>query len=301
MATGDQAGMAEIRGIDIHKLVEGFKDVGIVLKNYCRVMPANAREIRWYSKYVTSEANAGMTNGILTGPTTSDMSGFISNVPMKALPVVIENSYTRTTSYVKKYFASSPLISNEDLKDCDPDVWADIIRDTVRAVNYQVDSRILTVMDAVGCGTAAATGNGWNVDADGDPIADFLAAKESIKAKGYPTDNLVAYMNQAEEKWLIRWLITVKGSSIPQFSSDKVGTGKVMEVLGIKIVSNQNRPTDTVTVFNPDYAVIWKEFMPTSSAVIDDPGIGKTVRVWCEGEAIRPNPYAVFKITDTIN
>jgi hypothetical protein len=56
-----------------------------------------------------------------------------------------------------------------------------------------------------------------------------------------------------------------------------------------------------VTVFSPSKAVIWREFMPTTSAVVDEPGIGKTVRVWCEGEAIRPNPFAVFKITDTIN
>ena len=85
------------------------------------------------------------------------------------------------------------------------------------------------------------------------------------------------------------------------FSSDKVSSGKILEVLGIKIVSNANRPTDTVTVFNPDYAVIWKEFTPLTTAVVDDPGLGKSVRVWAEGEAIRPNPYAVFKITDTIN
>jgi hypothetical protein len=41
--------------------------------------------------------------------------------------------------------------------------------------------------------------------------------------------------------------------------------------------------------------------MPITSAVIDEPGLGKAVRVWIEGEAVRPNPYAVFKITNTIN
>jgi hypothetical protein len=74
-----------------------------------------------------------------------------------------------------------------------------------------------------------------------------------------------------------------------------------MTFLGVKIVSDPLRPTDTVTIFSPSQAVIWREFMPTTSAVIDEPGVGKTVRVWCEGEAIRPNPLAVFKLTDTIN
>jgi hypothetical protein len=287
----DTAAQAEIRSIDISKLVEGYADVDIVLKNYCRVVPTTAREIRWYQK----------TAGFLSSPTTTAVTTDMIETASKAMPVAIENSYTRNTSYVKKFFASSPMISIEDLKDCDPDIWGDIVKDAVRAVNKKVDARILTVMDAAGCGTAAATGNGWNVDADGDPILDLLAAKESIKSYGYSTDDLVAYMNQAEEKWLMRWLISVKGSSIPGFASSRVENGKLMEVVGIKIVSDPNRATDTVTVFSPSKAVIWREFMPTTSAVVDEPGMGKTVRVWCEGEAIRPNPYAVFKITDTIN
>jgi hypothetical protein len=287
----DTAGQADIRGIDINKLVEGFADTDIILKNYVRVIPTSAREIRWFQK----------TSGYITSPTTTGMTSDLIETSSKSMPVVIENSYTRNTSYVKKFFATSPLISIEDLKDCDPDVWGDIIKDSVRAVNKKVDSRILTVLDASGCGTAAATGNGWNVDADGDPILDIQAAKESIKSYGYDTNDLVAYMNQAEEKWLIRWLISVKGSSIPSFSSDKIGNGKLLEILGVRVIVDANRPTDTVTIFSPSKSVIWREFMKTTSAIIDEPGIGKAVRVWCEGEAIRPNPYSVFKITDVIN
>src|SRR3990167_5921395 len=146
----DTSAMAEIRGIDIKKLVEGFAEEGIILKNYCRVMPASAREIRWYSK----------TAGFLTSPTTTAITAtLIGNTSSKSLPVAIEPSYTRTTSYVKKYFASSPMISLEDLKDCDPDIWEDMIKDAVRSVNKIIDARIETVMTAAGCGTGAATGN----------------------------------------------------------------------------------------------------------------------------------------------
>lgn len=287
----DTAAQAEIRGIDIVKLVEGFADVDIVLKKYVRVVKTSAREIRWYSK----------TAGYLSSPTTTTMTSDLIETASKALPVAIENSYTRATSYVKKFFATSPMLSIEDLKDSDPDIWGDIIRDAARAVNKKVDARLLTVLDAAGCQTAAATGNGWNVDADADPMLDFLAAIESIENYGYSSSDLIAYMNPAEKKWLLRWLITVKGSSIPGFSSSKVEGGDVMQFLGVRIVSDPNRPTDTVTFFSPSKAVVWREFMPLTSAIIDEPGMGKTVRVWCEGEAIRPNPNAVFKLTDTIN
>ena len=287
----DTAGQAEIRGIDIVKLVEGFADVDIILKNYVRVISTSAREIRWYQK----------TSGYLTSPTTTGITTDMIETSSKALPVVIENSYTRNTSYVKKFFATSPMISIEDLKDCDPDIWGDIIKDAVRAVNKKVDSRILTVLDAAGCSTAAAAGNGWNVDADADPLYDFLAAIESVESYGYSSADMIAYMNPAEKKWLLRWLITVKGSSIPGFASSKAEGGELMTFLGVRIVSDPNRPTDTVTFFSPSKAVIWREFMPTTSAIVDEPGVGKAVRVWCEGEAIRPNPYAVYKLTDVIN
>jgi len=203
----DTAGQAEIRGIDITTLVEGFADVDIVLKKYVRIISTSAREIRWYQK----------TAGYLTSPTTTGVTTDMIETANKAMPVVIENSYTRNTSYVKKFFASSPMLSIEDLKDCDPDIWGDIIKDAVRAVNKKVDARLLTVLDAAGCGTAAATGNGWNVDADADPMLDFLAAIESIESYGYSSADLIAYMNPAEKKWLLRWLISVKGSSIPGF------------------------------------------------------------------------------------
>ena len=237
----------------------------------------------------------------MTSPTTTGITTDMIETSFKAIPVTIENSYTRTTSYVRKWFATSPLITIEDLKDSQPDIWGDIIKDVVIAVNKKVDARILTVLDAAGCQTAAATGSGWNVDADADPVLDFLAAIEAIENYGYSSEDMVAYMNPAEKKWLLRWLITVKGSSIPSFSSGNIENGNLPTLLGVKIVSDPNRPTDTVTFFSPSKAVIWREFMPTTSAVIDEPGIGKYVRVWNEGEAIRPNPNAVYKLTDTIN
>ncbi|MBU1446650.1 hypothetical protein KKD70_05310, partial [Patescibacteria group bacterium] len=59
----DTAAQAEIRGIDINKLVEGFKDIGVVLKNYVRVVSTSAREMRWYQK----TSGAGSSN-FLTSP-----------------------------------------------------------------------------------------------------------------------------------------------------------------------------------------------------------------------------------------
>jgi hypothetical protein len=82
----------------------------LVLKNYVRVVKTTAREMRWYQK----------TAGYLTSPTTDGVTTDMIETASKAMPVVIENSYTRNTSYVKKFFASSPLLSIEDLNDSRP-------------------------------------------------------------------------------------------------------------------------------------------------------------------------------------
>ena len=287
----DTAAQAEIRGIDISKLVEGFADVDVILKKYVRVISTSSREIRWYSK----------TAGFLTSPTTTGITTDMIETSSKSMPVVIEPSYTRNISYVKKFFASSPLITLEDIKDSDPDVWGDMVRDSARAVNKKIDAHIYTILVAAGAGTTAALVDGWNVPATADPISDLMNARQTIKANGYATDDLIIYMNQAEERYLISWLIQTKGSSIPNFSSSLVGTGNLMQLLDMKVLVDSNCPTDSVTVFSPSKAVIYKEFMPLASAIVNDEGIGKTVRVWAEGVAIRPNPGAVFVITDTIN
>ena len=40
--------------------------------------------------------------------------------------------------------------------------------------------------------------------------------------------------------------------------------------------------------------------MPITSVVIDDPGIGKKIRVWEEGVALLTDPKSAHLITDTI-
>jgi phage major head subunit gpT-like protein len=133
----DNSGQAEIRGLDIDKLAKGFAEEEMVLKRFVSVTKTSAREIRWYKK----------TAGFLTGTTTTGITGNrIDNVAERALPSVVEQSWTRQTSYVRKYFVESPTLSMEDIKDADIDVLATNVRDLVRAVANRVDTRIFNVL-----------------------------------------------------------------------------------------------------------------------------------------------------------
>lgn len=222
-----------------------------------------------------------------------------ANVAERARPAVAEQSWTRTTSYVRKYFMESPMISMEDIKDCDIDILATNIRDLVRAVERMVDSRIYTVgTTGSGVQTGAAS-SVWDVAATANPIKDILVMKQAIRAYGYDPEGAILALNSVEHKDLIEWLISVKGSSIPQFSSQAVEKGVVMEILGCKVVVSENFTTDQAWLFVPQRAITWKSFMPVTTAIIDEPGIGKKIRVWEEGEALLTDPKASYLLTNT--
>ena len=120
-----------------------------------------------------------------------------------------------------------------------------------------------------------------------------------MRQSGYNPEGCVIAMNSIEHEYLLDYLISTKGSSIPQFSSERIKDGVVMEILGGNVLVTENQTTDYVTMWIPSRAATWKSFMPITSVVIDDPGIGKKIRCWEEGEAILHDPNAVFCITDT--
>jgi hypothetical protein len=292
----DSSAMADIRGIDIQKLATGFAEVDLEFKNLIRNATTSAREIRWYQK----------TAGFLdSSDTTAITASHIANTTAKSRPVVVEASWTRKTSYVQFFKVDSPWIAIEDLNDSDPDIWATNIRDLVRAVGYQIELRIINVLTEnytpATIQTAASTQDGWDDAATGDPIADIENAKQGIRSYGYKINSQnrpVLVINSIENKNLIKWLINVKGSSIPSFSSEKVASGSVMEILGCDVVVSENFATDYALLFMRD-AAVWKEFIPVTTFTLEDPGIGKKLRIIAEGECLLEHPKAVFLITDT--
>jgi len=296
----DTSGQADIRGLDVDKLAKGFAEEDLVLKNFCNVSSTSAREIRWYQK----------TAGFITGTTTSGMtSELIALGANKAIASVAEQSWTRNTSYVRQYFVESPTISNADIKDTDIDILAANIRDLTRSVNNQVDKRIYDVITDNVSGTPfdgstvtsnAATADGWDDTVTGDPIKDLMLAKTTIRLQSYNPEGAILYIHPTEHSNLLQYLISVKGSSIPQFSSQKVMSGVVMEILGLNVAVSANATTDYAVVFVPKVACTWKQFTPITAVSINDPGIGTKIRVWEEGEAILTDPNAVCGITDTV-
>jgi len=291
----DTSGQAEIRGININTVAIQYAEESIILQNLIRKAPTSNRELRYWTK----------TAGVLDSTdTTAITASQIANTAELALPVVIEQSWTRNTSYIKIYKAETPWISIEDIKDNEVDIWSTHLKDVVTAVKNQVDIRILEVLgDTLGTGgnvnTAAATADGWDDDATGNPILDILTAEEYMRVDKYhkEADNFRMYMHPGDYTSLMNYIISVKGSSIPSFASEIAKGGVVKSVMGHTIDVNTNMSEDTVVCYAP-MAAVWKSFIELQTHIVDNPGIGKKIRVVEEGECILEHPLAVHVITD---
>lgn len=286
----DSSGQAEIRGLDIDKLAKGFADEANVFKTICTQSTTAAREIRWYKK----------TSGFLDSvDTTGITASQIANTAERALPTVVEQSWTRTTSYVRKYFVESPTISMEDIKDSDIDILATNVRDLTRGVARQVDQRIYDVLSANVGNTTAATATWDNAtQANVNIVKDLLVAKRKIREAAYDPEGAFLLLTPNDHELMLTNLIFTKGSSIPQFSSSKMGNGVVMEILGLNVIVSTNVTTDEAQVVVGQRALTWKSFVPITATSIEDAGIGTKIRVWEEGECLMTDVNAASAITN---
>jgi len=287
----DYPGMAEIRGLEIQTLVQGFADEEIIMKKYVTISPTSAREIRWYSK------TSGFLDNIdSTGITASQMA----NQDELALPVYVEQGWTRTSSYVRKYIAET-FLSDEDIKDNDVDVLATHLQDISRGIAHQVDTRIwdvITESRSVTNINSYACPHEWDDAAACNPVSDALICKRLIRDQSYNPEGAVLFLNPSEHQYLISWLISQKGSSIPQFASEKVVSGRVMEFVGLNVVVSTAVTKDYAAIMIPNRAATWKQFTPLTAKTIEDPGLGVKVRIWEEGECILHDPKAVCLLSN---
>ena len=277
--------MSEIRGLDIDKLVKGFALGEYNFINECTVSSMSGDSVRWYQ-----ETAADLT---ATAPSNLNVS------PLSSFPT-LEASWTRNTSYVKKY-AAEGFLSMEDIKSADIDVLSRTLLRLTRAVMKKRDQDIYAVMDDVTntFATTAVGGDQWDATSGQDIIKDLLNAKRLIEVQDYSANGATLLLNPYDYQSMVTWLISSKGSSIPNFSSDKVSSGTVMTIVGLNVKVSNNVPEDEALVIVPKVAVTWKSFQDITSRAIEEAGIGTKLRVWTLGVPILTDPYAGCRITDT--
>ena len=283
----DTIGQADLKGINVDKLLVGFADEEFTFKNDLVVVPTNAIEMRWWQK----------TSGNLTGTTTSSESvSPIRTTAFGTLPTVIEQSATRRTSYARHFSAETPLFTYSDLKDMDPDMLGANLRDCVRAIQNQVDYVILNTLSGGVPLSGSTISGGWDTG-DGKPFTDLLSGAMAIRKQGYDITNVKAWMHPNDYQNMMSVLVDYKGSSVPQLASSLTTGGVLTKVANVSIAVSNNATSGQTLLFIPQKTAKWKTFTPLTSASVENPGMGTFYRVWEDGAALLTDPYSACLIT----
>ena len=286
----DSVEMQDIRGLDIDKMVKGFALTEYKFKSLCTVSKTSGDHIRWYQ-----ETAADLT---ATAPS------YVANIsPLSSFPT-LEVTWTRNTSYVKKY-AAEGFISMEDIKSADVDVLARTLLRLTRAVVKQVDTDIWNVLTENQTatninGVTITAGDEWDsaTIANRDPIQDILNAKKAIAEQNYDSDKGGVLCLNPKDYANLLGNANVRNAG-QFYTSSPTSDGNLQRICGLDIMVSPNVTPDYAAVIIRGAAGTWKSFTDTTSRVIEEPGIGNKIRVWELGITLLTDPKAVCLISNT--
>ncbi len=279
----DKLGQALLNGIDIDKLIKGFADERFVFKSLLTVTPAANREIRWWSK----------DGGVLDSTKTTGITGSKIQNAFGTLPPIIEEQATRETSYIKHFSAETPWFTYADIKDSDPDMFGENMRQVTRAIQNQQDFKIFDELS----GSALLSGAASAAWPGADPIGDLLSGALRVELQSYDVSSIVNIMNPRQKRDLLQYILVTAGSNIPAFASQRAEDGVLMSIVGQRILSSNNATDGMILQILPQKTATWKTFTPLTAVTKEEPGIGTKIRIWEDGEIIVTDPNSYNLIT----
>ena len=284
----DGAGQALIRGLDIDKVSKDMLEEASIFKNEVKNETTSSREIRWYQK----------TSSILTATSPAK----ISPIAYGARPNVLRRTWTRNTSFTKKYLLDSEMIDMEDETDSDVQVFLNTAEDLTDAVAFDRDKDIWDVVSEsrtpVLINDVTSTAE-WNAASGQNPYEDVAEAEQLIREGTNRDPILKLYLNAKDHKSLKVWLVTVKGSSIPGFSSQLIENKPLLMFDSKQVIISDNVTADFAMVANLERAAIYKEFSGLKTSIITEEQIGRKLRIGTNGITILVRPEYVALISNT--
>ena len=284
----DGAGQAEIRGLNIDKVSKDMFEEALIIKGELKAESTDSRQIRWYQK----------TSGYLTTTTPAK----ISNIPYGARPFVLRQTWTRNTSFTKKYLLDSEMIDMEDETDSDVQVFLNTSEDITGAVANDLDGDVWDVVSEnrtptnINDVTSTAA---WNAASGQNPYADVSEAEQLIREQTKRNPILKIYLNAKDHKSLKDWLVIVKGSSIPGFSSQLIENKPLLMFDNKQVIISENITQDFAMVANLERGATYKTFKGLTTSIITEEQVGRKIRVGFNGIALLVRPKYIALISNT--
>ena len=287
----DTRGMQDLFGLDIDRLAKGFGQQTYNFLAEVQTRKMKGDSVRWFQK----------TAGTLSATSPSKTS----NVSAGARPTTLEVSWTRNTSFKQIFFVEG-FLDDEDISDAEIDTFATTIRDLTEVIVRDRDAHLWDIMsegqnpsEIQTFATTAVGGDQWDAaNFAADPIKDLNHAIKLIQDQGYNPLGASLLLDTTGYESLKNWLISGKGSSIPQFASEELKKGTVLQILGLNVKVSLNVTTDNALVIVPKRAVTYSESKGITATTSVDDQIGRNIRVKASGIAYRTDPNAEVLITD---
>lgn len=279
----DQAGMADLRGEDVDKIVKNYALEAFTMLQVCTVVKTDKATNTYYT-----ETDSDITKTVTTGVTGTTFAGLAEG----AVFPNVEHSWTEVNERVKKHGADNTL-SWEVVNLSAIDVRARMLQRVGRAIAKSVDTAIITEL-ATTTNTAAATAT-WDNATESlqQPLKDIL-----VGIAGMAIDNWDAYNNCYIIMHPTNFMELMNNPVIRNASQTIVkGNGRVMNVAGTTVIVNNASTENTVLMCIGQNAMTWYEASPLKTDLKEDAGQTYRIRAWQVGVPVLVNNNAAWKIT----
>lgn len=274
----------DLRTEFVSSIVDGFALQEFKIKPLFRLVKSMADKESYFEETATE-----LTGG--TGSNIEDVAA-LASFPYGE---VVETK--RTATQIKHAFSGQVSIEAERLND------VDALRRTTfrigRGVANSVDIALWNVLTDNQNTTSTTINNvtvtnEWEDFASATIVVDITKAIRLIAEQNYQAyGNVVLLINAETFAALLSWNIETKGSSVPQFSSDKVVSGAIGEYLSATVIVSEVVTNDFAAIAIPKTCGTYYEVQSLTTELIKDPGVKTVIRSWEIGIGALTNPGAV--------
>ena len=284
-------GESALRLEHVDKVIRGFALQEYRLKQICMVQSSNSWSETYYQESATD--------------LTAGANRTVKGIARLAKFPYGEVNFTKKTAYNEKY-GMEGIISWEDASTNAVDVIARTLLRISRAVAKAVDGAIYNAITENGSPStiqtlALTSGYEWDsaTVANRDPIQDILNAKKLLAIANYDPDNGNGFLLVSPTDYA-----NILGNSNIRnagqfYTSDVTRNGQVGKLLGLNVIVSNSVAADKAVVGVALECATWKEAVPLTVVMNEDPGIKYTIRAWEIGVTQLVNPQAIVLITNT--
>jgi hypothetical protein len=281
----DTIGEIDIRGQNFERAVKGFANKLYKLDQILLKASSKSDSENYYRETSTPLSAGGNRN--------------VNDVARGALPPELHPSWTKVTTYHKKFMGQALIFYEDSLTNAINTQARSAFR-VAEAIANAKDLYIYTELTAAtSTSGVVSASDDWDsaTIANRDPIGDILIGIGAMTTNNYDVlQNGYLLIKPVDYASLLRNSKVINNPSFK--TADVVSNGRVGQICGLTIIQSTNVSADEAMIVMGNRAATWKGVVGLQSAVIIDQGVNIKVRAWEMGHIQITDPQALYTITN---